>query len=127
MRRTAAGSKVKVKTEMLLSAVEARRAKMVTDHERAVTRAERDQAAYQGKVVDTLRKALEAAERGKLPTHDAGYRHKTLEITVAFDPPSCPDKEPLGLTEIDRLIATLKMAADDTITVSADDAAFYLG
>jgi hypothetical protein len=117
-------SKVKVSTEKLLEAVKARRAVMRAEYERAVVKYDKDREAYQGKVCDALRKALTAAEGGRLPEHHTGYREKYLRVTVRF---GTADKPRLNTDHIDRLIATLGMAADASLTISAHDAAQYLG
>lgn len=117
----ASGTKVKVSTERLLETVKARRVKAVSDHERAVAQYEGKVEAYRSKVVDALRKAADAAEKGRLP--DTGYRGQ-LSVPCRAQAPSKPS---LSLSQIDRMIATLEMAADPTITVSAEDAARYLG
>lgn len=117
-------SRVKVQTDKLLEAVKARRAKQIATHAKALEKYERDRAAYEGKVVDALRKALAQAEAGKLPTHEHGYRSKYLQVPVRFEHPSKPSS---CTSSLDRLISTLEIAADPTITISAEDAAQYLG
>lgn len=119
-----ASSKVKVSTEKLLEAVKARRAGMVAEHERAVSKYDRDREAYYGKVCDALRKALAAAENGRLPEYEGKYRGNALQVPVRF---SQPVKPHLNTNQIDRLISTLEIASDPTLTISAEDAAHYLG
>lgn len=96
----------------------------MADHERALAKYESDREAYAGKIVAALRKALTDAEAGKLPKHEEGWRSKYVQVPVRFGHPSKPCKD---TDQIDRLIATLEMAAEPTITISADDAARYLG
>jgi hypothetical protein len=118
-------SKVKVNTAQLLAAVRARRAKIESEYERYYKKYERDLEAYPAKVVDALAQALQKAQHGDLPKYEASYNGKRLEVPVRFEKPIEPRKT--DLSSIDRLIATLEMAAEDTLSISADDAAQYLG
>lgn len=113
--------RVKVSTAKLLEAVTKRRAKMVTDHERAVAAYGPKAEAYAQRVVAALRKAADDAEKGKVPETD--YRGR-IEVKVRGEEPSEPT---LDTKRIDRLIATLEMAADESIVISSEDAAHYLG
>lgn len=113
-------SRVKVQTDRLLDAVKARRAAIVKEHEAAVAGYAAKVEAYQGKVVTALQKALGAAEKGRFP--DQSYR--SLEVPFKAKKPEKPCLDTGG---IDRLIQTLEMAAEPTLTISAEDAARYLG
>ncbi len=120
----ATSSKVKVSTGKLLEAVTARRAAIVAEHERALAKYNKDRAGYGEKVCDALRKALSAAEGGRLPEFEGRYEGNRLVLPARF---KVPEKPYLNTDQIDRLIATLEIAADETLTISADDAARYLG
>lgn len=116
-------SRVKVRTADLLAAVKQRRAEAERKHAQRVAASEKARVAYQKRVVEALAKALADAEAGKLPEH-IGYQ-ECLRVPVGFKPVDDPAEfEP---RDLDRLIATLEIAAEDTISVSADDAARYLG
>lgn len=117
-------SKVKVSTDKLLDAVKVRRTTLRREYERALAKYEKDCEAYSGKVCDALRKALASAEAGRLPAHDTHYRGQHLQVLVRFTKPCRPS---LNTSQVDRLIATLEMASEPTLTISADDAAQYLG
>ena len=114
--------KVRVKTDELLKAVEARRAQLVANHER-------DVASY-GKREDTYRKALVKALRERADKIEAGgplperVYDGSIRVKVNATPPSKPT---LALVKIDRTIRTLGMAADEAIAISADVYAEYLG
>jgi hypothetical protein len=97
--------------------VEGRTRKAENEYKRAV-------AAHPGKVtqweascVATLEKAVAAARKGKMP-HDHYVRL-----------PSRPGKPSEGraLCNLRRMLATLKMGADDTILLSQEDADAYFG
>lgn len=116
-----ASSRIKVSTPKLLEAMRERRAQMEADHAKAVAAYQRNGDDYRRKVVKALRDAADRVEAGgELP--DTGY--KDLRIPVRFKP--C-DEPSLSTTNIDRLIKTLELASDDAVTLSADDAAKYLG
>lgn len=117
-------SKVKVSTEKLLEAVKARRAAIVAEHERAVVKYERDCESYHAKVCNALQKVLLAADAGRMPKHRSEYKGYYLLVPVRFAEPCKPT---LRTDNIDRLIATLEMASEPTLTISAEDAANYLG
>lgn len=114
-------SKVKVSTEGLLQSVRQRRERIIRNHEKDLGKYEKDRERAQGAVAKALRDAADRAERGDLP--DSNYRNR-LEIPWRGRIPSKPC---LSMAEIDRLIKTLELASEPTITISADDAAEYLG
>lgn len=113
-------SRVKVQTDLLLAAVKARRERAVKEHETNLRKYERELGLVGGRIAKALRDAADKAERGDLP--EVGYRAIEVPWTGRR-----PDKPTLNLTSIDRTISTLEMAADPTITVSAEDVARYLG
>lgn len=115
-------SRVKVSTEALPAAVKARREKQIKEHATAYRKAVREREAACKKVAKVLRDAATEAEKGNLP--DTNYR--SLSIPYVDGLPREPDAEP-NTARIDRLIATLEMASEPTISISADDAAEYLG
>jgi hypothetical protein len=117
-------SKVKVKTAELLQAVRVRRAQMERDYENKVAKWNADALVASEKVAEALE--LKARDlrggSGKLP--DINYS-KMASVYVGIAGPG--DKPRLDTTAIDRLIKTLEIAAEPVLTISADDAARYLG
>jgi hypothetical protein len=114
--------KVKVSVERLLEAVRARREKMIVQHERDVKAYAAKEAAYRKKVVKAIHDvAVRVEDGGDFP--DASY-NGALNIPCRAKRPSKPDR---GTSGVDRLIATLELATDESIPMSADDAARYLG
>ena len=119
-------TKVKVKTADLLVAVRARRENMVREYEEKLAEHSVNQKRDKGVIVAALRLAAErAAREGELPEYHNSYRGGYLEVPCKLD--RHRDEPYLDITDIDRLIKTLEMAADDTISIGADDAARYLG
>lgn len=117
-------SKVKVSTDRLLAAVKARRDRIVKDHEKAQTKYEQAVERTRVTVVKTLRDHAERVEKGgDLPS--TGYN--CLNTPWRGVIPQHPGDLSRRVAEIDRLIATLEIASDPTISISADDAAQYLG
>jgi hypothetical protein len=113
-------SKVRVSTDALLESVKERRVADIARYEHELVTYENRRARFQMKVVSALEKATENAKKGKVP--ETGWR--SLEVPF---PQDRPEKPYLNTASIDRLIKTLEMAADETILISADDAAAYLG
>lgn len=124
MYRSSGTSKIKVEVEQLLAAVKVRRESLRKAHDKAVAKYEKDTAAFADKVITDLAKAYDSAISGKLPQLQSQYNGNRLLIPTRVSQPSKPS---LDLSHIDRLIATLEMSADLTISISADDAAQYLG
>jgi hypothetical protein len=118
-------SKVKVKTADLLAAVRERRDAEVKAHERALAKYERECAAHGERVVKALEGALVKARAGDYPATDTNWRDNAYLVVPISGEAS--KKPVLNTSKIDRLIATLEMAADESIAISADDAAAYLG
>lgn len=113
--------KVKVATDRLLEAVRARREKVISDHERDVKAYAAKEENYRKKVVKALGDVLGRVETGgDLP--DTNYNGINVPCRS-----KCPNKPFLDTANIDRLIATLELATDESISMSADDAAQYLG
>jgi hypothetical protein len=116
-------SKVKVKVSALLSAVEQRRDDMVSAHRAEMTEYLHKRGVYREEVFNALE--LLGAKMSSDPEYlpETSY-HGGITVPVSVSRPGEPS---LNTTRIDRLISTLKMAADDAILVSAEDAADYLG
>lgn len=121
-----APTRVKVRVVDLIAAVEERRARMLADHIEAVRAAEAEQSNWRAAVEHTLLAAATAAAKGKLPDTGGYVGERILRVPIKVEPFHAPGKRP-DTTEIDRLLKTLKMAAEETISVSAVDAARYLG
>lgn len=124
MRRTT--SKVKVQTEALLEAVKKRRANILYEFETAMVSYETDLKTYRKAALSTVKRYMEGMQKDAAAYPKQHY-NQTLQISVPYEGPACPTKPKLDLRELDRLVATLEMAADDAIVISADDAAQYLG
>lgn len=117
-----ASSRIKVSTAKLLEVVKARRVQMEASHAKDIAAYASKSEGYRSKVVETLRKAAERIENGgDLP--DCNYS-RGLSIPCRAN---APGKPTLSTTNVDRLIQTLELASDDTVTLTADDAAKYLG
>ena len=116
-------SRVKVDTAKLLEAVKARRASEVAAHKRAVAKYEKACGGYQDQVIAALENAAQRAADGRFPEHESRYSGKRLCVSVRFDR---PDKPTLDTRSIDRLIATLEMAAEPSMVISSEDVARYL-
>jgi hypothetical protein len=120
-------SKVKVRTDELLAAVRARRAKMAKEYREKCDAQGPLKQRYQAAAIRALEEALAKAQKGNLPAFENSYRNASggwLKVRVQ----QCPPEKPAQNTaQIDRLIATLEMAAEPTLTISAEDAARYLG
>lgn len=116
-------SKIKVSTEKLLDAVRSRRAAMAREHEKACATYERDAEKVRGHVVVALRAAADAVEGGGPLPKQNGYRAK--ELTVGFRR-TIPTKPTLDTYSIDQAIATLEIAAEQSVSITADDFARYM-
>jgi hypothetical protein len=113
-------TKVRVRTADLLAAVKARK----VAEDKAVAKAREEypakMEAYRAAVVKELRDAADKIERGgKVPT--ARYSAPGIRFKAECPAPYERDKT------LARTIATLEMAADDAIAITAQDYARYLG
>lgn len=115
-------TRVRVKRAALIKVVEGRTRKAENEHKRAV-------AAYPGKVeaweaacIVQLEKALANAKRGKWPTDRYGNRG---EVRLPPKPPK--PSEGRALCNLRRMLATLKMGAEETLLLSQEDADDYFG
>ena len=118
MRNTS--MKVRVNTEDLLKAVRDQRKKIIAAHERDAASYEKRLDTYKASAGSALKKTLAALDTGKLPSTD----YKGLHVPLQASP---PEKPLLNTVQIDHLISTLEIAADDIISISTDDAASYFG
>ncbi|SRR6266571_1205116 len=114
--------KVRVKTAELLKAVQAQRVEVVKAYEREGEAYELRLAEHRVKVMKALRDAADKIDKGGA-VPDFGSYDGPFRRLGNKEPP----KPHLNTTKIDRVIATLSMAADDAISISADDYAEYLG
>lgn len=114
--------RVKVRTEDLRKAVEKHRADLQRTHDKSVeTFADRERRYY-AQVAQALRKAADAADKGRV--NDRRHYDGTVSVPVQGYRPIKPQ---LDLSNIDRLIKTLAIAAEETIVIDADQAAAYFG
>jgi len=114
-------TRVKVKRAAVIKIVEGRTRKAENEHKRAV-------AGYPGKVeawekscIAHLEKALVNAKRGKIPTS----RYGSPEVKFPGRP--AKPREGRTLCNLRRMLATLKIGAEDTIWLSQEDADEYFG
>lgn len=114
-------TKVRVKRAELIKVVDGRTRKAEAAYKR-----ERDEypdkvAAWQETCVEKLERALADAKRGKVSKEQYGGWRVQL--------PSRPEKPSEGraLCNLRRMLATLKMGADDTLLISQEDADDYFG
>lgn len=115
-------ARVKVETKALLEAIEAKRAALVKKYEQEAATYDRREVEYRKALAKALRERADKIEAGgKLPENGYG---KSVRITTALE---APYKPRLDTFKIDRVIRTLKMAASDTLTISGDDYAEYIG
>lgn len=114
-------TRVRVKRAALMKVVEGRLRKAENEHKRAV-------AAYPGKVeawqkacIAQLEKALANARRGKMPTDRYG------NPTIRFPDKPMQPSEGRATCNLRRMLATLKMGAEETLLLSQEDADAYFG
>lgn len=116
-------TKVKVETSELLAAVEKRKADLLGKYEKELADYEAKYPKFVESVAKEIRDLADRFESGKT---EIRYRYNdTLDVKLKTKPLTEPIKP--DFRSIDRLIATLKIAAEPTIAISADDAAAYLG
>ena len=113
---------MKVETAALLNAVKAKRASMVKSHERQASTYDKREAEYRKTLAKCLRERADKIEAGG-PLPDNGYG-KSVRIACTIE---APFKPTLDTRKIDRVIRTLEMAAENSITISGDDYAEYIG
>jgi hypothetical protein len=114
-------TKVRVKRAELLKVVDGRVLKAQREWERARDSYPDKLKAWESGCVERLRKALAAAEKGKLPVD----RYGSVRLTFT-DPPTKPS-EGRELCHLRRMQATLRMGSDTTLLLSQDDADDYFG
>ena len=114
-------TKVRVKRAELIKVVEGRTRKAEREYERARDAYPGKVAAWEAACVAKLEKALADAQRGKIPSNRWG----TPEVSF----PERPSKPSEGhaLCNLRRMLATLKMGADETLMLSQDDEDDYFG
>ena len=115
--------RVKVSKAALLAKVQESRAKVLADYANAKkVDFPEQQAAFQAAAVKALESALAAAKTGKLPKHHEGYKYRYLAVDLPKSAASFPARpEAPNVRSLDRDIALIEMAADDTFTISTDD------
>lgn len=111
--------RIKVKTTELITAIEKRKQELVAAHEKALANFPSALATYQRNAVKVLEHAISEINKGNLVTFN-NYDRRCLRM------PERPSTPTLDTSAYDRSIATLRMSAQDTITISADDYARYV-
>lgn len=118
--RANAPLKVRVKTAQLLAAVKACKDADDKAYARAKDAYPAKREAYRAAVIKELRECADKIEKGgKVPCE----RYGSPGLRFKAEAP----KEYARDSSITRTIKTLEMAADESITISADDYARYLG
>jgi len=126
-------TKIKVDRIALLEAVRNRKEIEEKEHNKKI---ENFNKAKENLIKDGL-KAIEKVktklENGEFPKTTSSYRSSTGTYTINIVVPTLIaedkfyDPGEYNSSKIDRLIKTLEIAAEDSIAISADDAALYLG
>lgn len=114
-------ARIKVKRAALLKVVDGRVRKAEAEHKRAKESHPERVRSWESACAAQLRKALASAERGKVPVDRYG-NHR-----VEFPPKPAAPREGRELCQLRRLRETLAMGADETLTISPDDADTYFG
>jgi hypothetical protein len=115
-------TRVRVKRDELQRIVEGRLRKAEREHERAKQRYPEAVAAWEKSCVETLRKALANAEKGKMPADRYGNLHVELPAK-----PQKPSQNGRELCNLRRLHKTLTIGAEDSLLLSQEDADAYFG
>jgi hypothetical protein len=114
-------TKVRVKRAELIKVVDSRARKAEKDYARERDAFPTKVEAWQTTCVERLERALTDAKRGKLPQN----RYGSIELKFP-DKPVKPS-EGRALCNLRRMLATLKIGAEDTILLSQEDADDYFG
>lgn len=114
-------TRVRVKRADLIKVVDGRVRKAQKDYDRSVTAYPERVASWESSCVETLRKALALAEKGKIPS----TRYGSPEVRFAEKP--MKPSEGRELCNLRRMLATLRMGAEETILLSQEDADAYFG
>lgn len=123
-------SRIKVSTEKLIAAVKTRREELVTQYEEMNAVYADHEKILPTLCTKALQKVLAEVKAGDIPELHTNYRSKChIEVTVDIGEVEKPSENAQvnNLANIDRLIKTLEMSSETTQTISADDAAQYLG
>jgi hypothetical protein len=114
-------TKVRVKRAELIKVVDGRARKAEKDYARERDAYPAKVEAWQAQCVEKLEKALADAKRGKMPQN----RYGSVELKF-YDKPTKPS-EGRALCNLRRMLATLKIGAEETILLSQEDADDYFG
>lgn len=119
--------RIKVSVTDLVAKIEAKKAEIMADYDKAVAEYPKLYAAWSRKIAVHLRAAADAADDGNLKGYNVPYGYGQvggcIQIpTPKLDSTDYPSKPQLPVAgRMDRDIALLKASADEFITVSADD------
>lgn len=116
--------RIRVKRSELIKTVEGRIRKLDADHKRATEAFPAQALAYEEAVAAALKKALASAERGKLP--ETIYSDD-VRIHVGRGKPTKPGKRHYASCNLERLLKSLKIGAEDTVLLAVEDADQYFG
>jgi hypothetical protein len=114
-------TRVRVKRADLIKVVDGRVRKAQKDYDRAVTAYPERVKVWEEGCVKTLRAALASAERGKMPIDRYGSPR------IVFPDRPLKPSEGRELCNLRRMLATLRMGAEETILLSQEDADAYFG
>lgn len=116
--------RVKVKRAELIKVVDGRLRKLNADHERKVAAYPDEVAKYQQLLVAALRRAADQAEKGKWPKDRYGSQ---VTVEVGMSKPSKPSRTSRDACNLERLLKTLKIGADEALSLAVEDADLYFG
>lgn len=115
--------KVRVPVATLVELAEKQRAKIVSEHAKALEKVGEDTRRWQEKALSALAHAAEQIEAGKLPEihHSYSARGQSyFNVKVRVPAPSEPDAQP-NTRKVDRDLALLRACSDETLLIGADD------
>ncbi len=113
--------KIRVPVATLVEKAEACRQQIIDDHAAEVADYALAMVRWRAEVLVALDNASGRAVRGDLPEADSSYRkgyHLCVPINCAE--PDRPSEEP-STRQVDRDLALLRAAADDTLLIGIDD------
>lgn len=114
-------TKVSVDRIKLLKLVEGRMRKAENEYKRASAAYPKQVASWEAGCISKLESALTSAKKGRIPTD----RYGNPQVTFT-DRPTKPS-EGRELCNLRRMVATLKIGADEKILLSQEDADYYFG
>lgn len=115
-------SRIKVNVSDLIDAVEAKKQKYVTEQEAEIRSYGSCLAEWREKTLEALNVALATVEAGRELEKNISYSGRFFLDTVQR-----PSEPKVSTDEFDKVLATLRIAAEPTIVITTDDYARYIG